>query len=362
MAKHFVIAVTNDLVTDQRVSRIANTLVEHGYKITMVGRILPNSLHIHRPYATKRFKLLFNKGALFYANYNIRLFFYLLFKKFNGVISNDLDTLPACFFASKLRNKKLVYDSHEYFTEVPELIDRKLQQKSWLFIEKLLLPKIKHAYTVSESIAFEYNLKYGTNFKIIRNLPTRKNHNPKLQKKDIIIYQGALNMGRGLELMIEAMQYISNYELWIAGTGDIDDTIKGLTNKLELNDKVKFLGRIPLNELHAITSKAQLGLSLEEDLGKSYRYALPNKMFDYIQAQIPVLVSNLPEIRNIIELYGVGEVLQNREPKNVANQIMQMLTNDEKLILWQRNLGKAANELSWENEKQKLLTIFESVI
>ena len=169
-------------------------------------------------------------------------------------------------------------------------------------------------------------------------------------------------MGRGLELMIEAMQYISNYELWIAGTGDIDDTIKGLTNKLELNDKVKFLGRIPLNELHAITSKAQLGLSLEEDLGKSYRYALPNKMFDYIQAQIPVLVSNLPEIRNIIELYGVGEVLQNREPKNVANQIMQMLTNDEKLILWQRNLGKAANELSWENEKQKLLTIFESVI
>ncbi len=358
MAKHFVIALTNDIVTDQRVSRIADTLVEQGYKITMIGRMLPHSMHLQRHYTTKRFKLWFNKGALFYANYNIKLFFYLLFKKFDGVLSNDLDTLPACFFLSRLRKKKLVYDSHEYFTEVPELVGRKFQQNAWLFFERLLLPKIKIAYTVSESIAFEYNLKYGTQFKVIRNLPVRR-HKTKIQKQNTIIYQGALNMGRGLELMIKTMQYINNYELWIAGTGDIDDKLKALTDELNLKHKVKFLGRIALAELHTITCKAKLGLSFEEDLGKNYRYALPNKIFDYIQAHIPVLVSDLPEMAHIVKEYEVGEVLKNRNPKNVAKQILQMLNTNEKLVLWKIHLAKAANELCWENEKQKLLAVFK---
>jgi glycosyltransferase involved in cell wall biosynthesis len=361
MAKHIVIAVTNDLVTDQRVARIADTLMDTGYKITLVGRMLPTQLPVTREYAVKRFHLLFNKGALFYANYSIRLFTFLLFKKYDAVLANDLDTLPGCFIAAILRRKVIIYDSHEYFTEVPELVNRGFQKKSWLRIEQFILPKIKFAYTVCESIANEYKFKYNTNFNVVRNLPTRK---PALQThtENVLMYQGALNLGRGIELMIETMKYLDNYTLWIAGAGDVEDELKTLVVKLNLSDKVKFLGRIPLNKLHALTSKAKLGLSFEEDLGLNYRFALPNKLFDYIQAQIPVLVSDLPEMQKVVTEFEVGEVLKFREPQKVAVQIMEMLNNDEEKHGWKKHLEKAASELCWENEKMKLITIFEKAI
>ena len=361
MAKHIVIAVTNDLVTDQRVARIADTLMDSGYKITLVGRMFPAQFPLSREYSVKRFHLLFNKGALFYANYSIRLFFYLLFKKFDAVLSNDLDTLPGSFIAAWLRRKVILYDSHEYFTEVPELVNRNFQKQTWIGIERFILPNIKFAYTVCESIANEYKLKYSTDFKVVRNLPTRK---PALQttSENVLIYQGALNLGRGIELMIETMQYLDDYTLWIAGAGDVEDDLKALTVKLNLSDKVKFLGRIPLNELHALTSKAKLGLSFEEDMGLNYRFALPNKLFDYIQAQIPVLVSDLPEMKRVVNEYRVGEVLKFRESQKVAEQILEMLNNKEEWLKMKRHLEKAASELCWENEKRKLITIFEKAI
>jgi glycosyltransferase involved in cell wall biosynthesis len=284
-----------------------------------------------------------------------------LFKKYDAVLANDLDTLPGCFMAAKLRKKTIIYDSHEYFTEVPELVNRNFQKQTWIGIEQFILPNIKFAYTVCESIANEYKLKYSTDFKVVRNLPTRK---PALQThtENVLIYQGALNLGRGIELMIETMQYLDDYTLWIAGAGDVEDELKTLVIKLNLSDKVKFMGRIPLNELHALTSKAKLGLSFEEDLGLNYRFALPNKLFDYLQAQIPVLVSDLPEMKKVVTEYEVGEVLKSRDPQKVAVQIMEMLNNDEEKNSWKKHLEKAASELCWENEKIKLITIFERAI
>ncbi|MCF6185522.1 MAG: glycosyltransferase [Bacteroidales bacterium] len=166
-----IISVTNDLVADNRVHKVADSLIKFGFEILLVGRKLPGSLHVNREYKTKRFKLLFNKGAMFYAFYNIRLFFFLLFAKADIFLSNDLDTLPANFIASKIRNKKLVYDSHEYFTEVPELVNRPKIKRIWENTEKRILPKIKFLYTVCNSIADIYNKKYGINMKVVRNIP-----------------------------------------------------------------------------------------------------------------------------------------------------------------------------------------------
>jgi glycosyltransferase involved in cell wall biosynthesis len=357
---HIIIAVTNDLVTDRRVAKVAETLHNAGHSITLVGRILPTGSPINRVYKTKRFNLLFNKGALFYANYNIRLFFYLIFKKFDIIISNDLDTLLASYIASKIKNKNIIYDSHEYFTEVPELINRKFQQRIWLLIEKLILPKLKYTYTVSQSIADEYNKKYGTDFKVIRNLPN-KTQPAGIEKQKVIIYQGALNIGRGIEFMIETMQYLSDYKLWIAGTGDIDNSLKKLANNLNLNNKVVFLGRLTPEKLYNYTCKAMLGLSLEEDLGKNYRFALPNKLFDYIQARIPVLVSDLPEMKKIVNEYNTGEILQSRKPADVALQIKNMLDNKSKYNNFIQNCNIAAEQLCWENEKKILLKIINNI-
>lgn len=139
--KKLVLTVTNNLVSDNRVHKVATTLVGMGFDVTLVGRTWPSNSKLNpRNYSTRRFALLFNKGFLFYANYNIRLFFYLLYKRFDVILSNDLDSLTACFVASKITRANLVYDSHEYFTELPELVDRPFVKMTWEKIESFILP------------------------------------------------------------------------------------------------------------------------------------------------------------------------------------------------------------------------------
>ena len=363
--KRIILAVTNDLVSDQRVHKIAMSLHETGCSVKLVGRVLPKSLPVgERKYKTKRFSLPFTKGPAFYAFYNIRLFLFLLFSRFDIVVANDLDTLPACFLASKIRFKKLVYDSHEYFTEVPELIHRKNIQSFWLKIEKFLLPKIKYSYTVCESIASIYKEKYGIDMKVVRNIPEKNNRiqigisKTKASAKKVIIYQGALNVGRGIENVIEAMQYIENAIFWIIGDGDIREGLKQLVFKYNVSEKVLFVGKVPFAELQRYTKQAHIGISLEEPEGLNYYFSLPNKLFDYLHAGIPVLISDLPEMRKIVEQYKTGEICESREPKKLAFQIQKMLTDDSLCSIWLKNIAHAKEELTWENEKKVLLGVY----
>lgn len=361
--KRIIITVSNDLNTDQRIQRVAQTLAQNGYQISLIGRILKNSQMVDLPYSCHRFRLWFNKGPFFYANLNIRLFWFLLWHKFDAVLSNDLDTLTACRLASLLKFKKIVYDSHEYFTEVPELVGRHFQKAVWKCIEKTFLPGVKHAYTVCRSLADIYQKQYHVPFAVIRNLPFRNRLiiEPPKRKSNIIIYQGALNLGRGIEMMIESMQYLTDYEMWIVGTGDIERALKEHANNQTMGGKVIFLGRLSPEKLRDITIQAKLGLSLEDDMGLNYYYALPNKLFDYIQARIPVLVADLPEMRGMVEQYGVGEWLTERTPEALARQIKNLLENSTKIEQIDRNLAIAAEELCWDNEEQKLIAIFNKV-
>lgn len=172
MQRKVIISVVSDLVTDQRVHRAAITLHEACYDVLVVGRQLKNSLPLQsQPYQTKRFKLWWETGALFYANYNLKLFFFLLMKRADILLSNDLDTLLPNFLISRFRKTKLVYDSHEYFTEVPELTSRPSIQKVWKKLEGFLLPRIKNMYTVNDSIASIYRKQYQLDVKVIRNVP-----------------------------------------------------------------------------------------------------------------------------------------------------------------------------------------------
>ena len=355
--KRIIISVTNDLVTDQRVSKVCNTLKELGFDILLIGRKLPNSLPLDRPYKTYRMSLLFNKGFLFYTEYNIRLFLKLLFTKKDILLANDLDTLIPNYLISRFLNKKILYDSHELFTEVPELINRPRVQKVWLKIEKNILPKLKNCYTVCQSIADYYNDKYNTDFKVIRNLPEKSKIEVTkfpfdVENKKIILYQGSLNIGRGLELMIDTMQYLENSIFVIVGDGDITNQLKQQVVDLKMEDKVKFLGKLTPKELKSITPQANLGISIEEDLGLNYRFVLPNKIFDYIQAEIPILVSDLPEMRQIVDNHKVGEIIIDRNPIELANQIKEILKKNYSV-----NLQSAKKVLIWSQEKEKLKAI-----
>jgi glycosyltransferase involved in cell wall biosynthesis len=335
-----------------------------GYNILLVGRKLENSLPLKRNYKTHRIDLFFNKGFLFYAEYNFRLFFYLLFKKKSIVLANDLDTLLANFLVSKLQKVKLVYDSHELFTEVPELINRPKTQKIWLKIEQWILPKLKNTYTVCLSIANYYNKKYSTNFKVVHNIPIyEKSKTNTLEQKNnaqkTIIYQGAVNVGRGLELLIDTMSYLKNYQLIIVGDGDILSDLKELVSKKQLDNNVQFLGKKTPLELKNITPLANLGVSVEEDLGLNYHFALPNKIFDYIHAKIPVLVSDLPEMAAIVKQFQIGEIIKDRTPKKLALQIEKILENDTDI--YQKKIEKATEKLQWKNEEKVLIDIFKNL-
>jgi glycosyltransferase involved in cell wall biosynthesis len=362
--KRIIVSVTSDLVSDNRVHKTCTTLAEMGFEVLLVGRKLPGSQPLSpRIYSAKRLKLLFRKGPLFYSCFNLRLFCLLLFSKFDLLLANDLDTLPANFMASKLKNKPLVYDSHEFFTEVPELVHRPRVKKIWEILEQKIVPKLKHAYTVCSSIAEVYTQKYSVPFRVVRNVPVATSSVQKAKKLSedagkIILYQGAVNIGRGLEQAILAMKFVQNARLVIAGDGDIRQDMEQLAESEGLAGKVQFLGRLSIKDLAKLTPQAALGLSVEEDLGLNYHYALPNKLFDYIQAHVPVLVTNLPEMAAIVKKYGIGVITDSLDPEVLAEIFSEMLTDANRRKIWKQNLETAAGELTWENEKKVLEEVF----
>ena len=335
-----------------------------GYDIYVIGRELPQSIPLKRVYKTNRMKLFFNKGFLFYAEYNIRLFCKLLFLKKDILLANDVDTLLPNYLISRLFRKKLIFDSHELFSEIPELVNRPTIKRIWQMIEKSIIPNIKNGITVSESIVNYYKQKYNSQFEVIRNVPFRTSVEQgefpfDRGNKKIILYQGSVNVGRGLELMIDAMPLIENVLFVIVGEGDITQQLKQKVEENKLSDKVIFLGRIAPESLQMITLLADVGISLEEGLGLNYRYALPNKLFDYIQAQIPVIVSNLPEMITIVKKYDVGIVLQERTTSYLAQQVTKILLEGKEP--WKDQLKNASEELNWQKESEKLIDFFNNL-
>ena len=362
-----IVSVTNDLVTDQRVHKVCNTLIGMGFGIYLIGRKLPDSMPIERNYETFRMKLLFNNGFMFYAEYNIRLFFKLFFLKKDVLLSNDLDTLLPNFLISKIFSKKLVYDSHELFTEVPELIDRPRIQNTWLSIEKFIFPRLKNVYTVNASIASIYKKKYNVDVEIIRNIAPLF-HNKSLDivlskkvkgtKKMLILQGSGINIDRGAEEAVTMMQYLENTVLYIIGSGDVFDKLKELVKTLKLEDKVFIKNRMSYQQLMEYTKISDLGLSLDKGTNLNYEYSLPNKAFDYIQAKTPLLVSNRKEIASLVLDNNIGLVVENLDPEKLAQVIKNLFIDQGLLKEWQENLVKAQKRYNWEKESEKLKQVF----
>lgn len=376
MEKTIVISVVSDLVTDQRVHRSAWALTRRGHRVVLVGRKLKKSLPLDkRPYETYRFNMLFETGFWFYAIYNIRLFFYLLFHRTDILMANDLDTLLANYLVAGIKNIPLVYDSHEYFTGVPELEHRPAIQRVWKAIEKFIFPKLKRICTVNDSIAKLYEDEYHKKITVVRNIPQKivvgENNIPATIRnklgieigKKIIILQGAgINIERGAEEAVEAMKFIDNAVLLIIGGGDVMPLLKETVQQNDLGKKVIFKGKMPYNELMQYTAAADLGLTLDKDTSTNYRFSLPNKLFDYIYANVPVLGSPLVEVKNIIETYRIGIVIDNHHPEHIADKIKFMLGDEGRINEWKKNLEIAAKDLSWSNEEKKLLSVFDGIL
>ena len=368
--KKIIISVSNDISTDQRVKKVCGTLNAMNYDILLIGRKRPTSLKLNRPYSTKRMKLIFNKGALFYAEFNIRLFILLVFSKVDIYHANDLDTLLANYLAAIIRKKPIVYDSHEYFTGVPEIQNKKIVKKVWLTIEQFIFPKLKHIITVNKSIAQLYKQEYNNDLRILRNVPNKlvtlklksKSELNIVEDKDIIITQGAgININRGIEELVEAMQYLNNVCLIIIGDGDVIPQLKKRVLELKLENSVIFKGRMPYNEMMQYTQHANLGITIDKDTNTNYKYSLPNKLFDFIHAGIPILASKIIEVEKIIKKYQIGLFINNHEPTHIANQIKYALDNKELISEWKSNTTLASKELNWEIEENTLKDLYKKI-
>jgi glycosyltransferase involved in cell wall biosynthesis len=353
--------VTNDLNYDQRMQKICNSLVIADHEVRLIGRVKRNSISLEqRNFEQKRISCLFEKGKLFYLEFNLRLIFYLLFIRCDVICAVDTDTLLGCTIAGKLRGKKLVFDAHEYFTEVPELEGRSTSKKLWESLEKFAVPKMDLCYTVNGSLAEIFQNKYKRKFEVIRNVPEFTG-SPSLSTSDekFILYQGALNKGRGLEELIASMAFLP-LKLKIAGEGDLSDELRQLSSDLKLNDKIEFLGLVKPDALKALTPKAFIGYNLLDNIGLSYYYSLSNKFFDYMHAEVPSLSNDFPEYSKINSVFEVS-VLTVPKKDQIVFAVNKLLLDPVYYNRLKQNCRSAKAEYSWQKEEKILLDLYKKL-
>ena len=280
-------------------------------------------------------------------------------------------------------------DCHELFPEVPEIQHKPLVKWVWRTLERWLMPKCNALLTVCNSIAEYYRLEYGVSMAVVRNLretsrrqdfetsrlrdfesksqrveesksgstpisdlqPPTSNLRPPTSDLRLLLYQGRVNLGRGVDWAIDALEWLPECHLVVAGDGDLLDQMKAYATTKPWADRIRFTGRITPDELHTLTPQADVGLVMLEDMGLNYHYALPNRIGDFVQAGVPMVVSDLPEMSAVVKRYRVGEVMRAPGAKALAESIKRVLEKGS------YDFGPARRDMDWNKEKQLLIKI-----
>lgn len=356
LKRSIIFTVTNDLSFDQRMIRICTTLQHAGFDVTLTGRRLPGSLPLTQlTFNQHRLTCIFNNGFLFYAEFNLRLFFYLLFHRADIHGAADTDTIIACSVSALIRSRKLTYDAHEYFTGVPELVNKPLVRAFWKLTERMFIPIASLHYTVSEGLAKRFTEEFKQSFHVLRNLPIAAKKTITEAKPTVFtfIYQGDLNPGRGLEETIDGIKELDAM-LWIAGDGPLRKALEERVQRNGIAHKVTFHGYMNREQLATLTARAHAGLNLLGDQSISYYHSLSNKFFNYIQAGIPQICADFPEYRRINEQYQVA-LLCSLSTAQFVDCAKQLMTDNSLYTNLSSQCLLAARELTWENESTQLI-------
>jgi glycosyltransferase involved in cell wall biosynthesis len=343
-------------------AKICRSLASRGYEVILVGRRSPGSLALEqKTFRQKRLNGIFKKGFLSYAEYNCRLFFYLLFRRIDLICAIDLDTIIPCYFISKLKGIPRVYDAHELFCEMKEVVTRPGIYKCWKYIEKHFVPKYRHGYTVSQPIAEEFTKMYGLNYSLIRNVPLLKPLHIPVKKEKYVLYQGAVNEGRSFETLIPAMADV-NARLIICGDGNFMEQVRSMVHRYGLNEKVIFKGMLPPAALKEYTLNAWVGVTLFENRGLSNYYSLANRFFDYIHAGTPQLCVGYPAYREINSRFGCAVLIDHPDKENISRELNNLLNNEPLYTSLQQNCIAAREVFNWEEEEKKLFSFYNSIL
>lgn len=362
-SKKLIFAVTNDLNYDQRMIRICSSLSHAGYDVTIVGRRLPASIQLAvMPYRQFRIKCFFHRGFMFYAEFNLRLFFFLLYKKSNLVCAIDLDTIIPCYLISVIKNIPRVYDAHELFCEMKEVVTRPRIYRFWKAVEKFTVPRFKYGYSVNDLISGEFRKLYQVCYQSIRNVPYRLSEHAPAMKRDkaMILYQGAVNEGRCFETLIPAFKSL-DARLVICGDGNFMTQAHEIVKQCHLEDKVEFKGWVSPEALKGYTQQAYIGLNIIENAGLNNTLSLANRFFDYIQSGLPQVCVSYPAYRQVNEDYNCAYLIDDTGTPAIVKAIQTLLNNDDLCNTLRVNCLRAASVFNWTVEEQKLLTFYQNI-
>jgi glycosyltransferase involved in cell wall biosynthesis len=368
-----VVSVISDLATDQRVLRTCRLLTSMGLEVHLLGRLLPQSPVLEDlPFRSTRLTLWFRKGPLFYLEFQWRLLRFLRRENPDIYYANDLDTLFPNRLLAHFRKKPIVYDSHEFFTGVPELQHAPLKRGLWTLLEKWLVPGLRHCITVNQAIAKSYSALYGNTWVVVRNIPESI---PVFQKTErsalglpehafIMVMQGSgINVDRGAEEAILSLKYLpEDVYLLIIGGGDVYDNLPELAASIGVSGRLIMKPRMPYRLMMEHTRNCNCGLSLDKPISLNYRNSLPNKLFDYFHAGIPVVVSCIPELEKIVSAYNAGLILTEVNPLKIADAIKLIHDSPGLNNSLREGAMGAAKTFTWQNESQNMKHLMQEVI
>ena len=359
--KRIAVLVSNDLNHDQRVLKTCATLQELSWIPFLIGRNMPGSAALSGPYGGKRLSVLFARGFLFYATLQCVLLVELLRTRCDAIWANDLDTLLPAFLASKWHGIPLIYDSHEFFTEAAGLTGRPFQRGVWLRLEHWLYPRLKSVITVNDSIANAYEKRYPTALsvrpRVVRNMPLKREFKTgKLQWREELgipkeavfaVLQGAyLDKDRGVKQAVEALRENLSWHLVVVGAGV---EFEWATRQVPSSDgRLICLPKMPFEKLCTLTAAADFGFSLDRGVHGNYWFSLPNKLFDYIHAGIPVVASPMPEVKKVVEDWQIGAVIDDHSPAAITKAVNAVLQIPS--VEWERRCSHASESLNWQAE------------
>ena len=360
-ARKIVCTVTNDLNYDQRMIRICTTLADAGYDVTLVGLKRRKSQPlVERPFKQVRLPIIAEEGKLMYAQYWVSLFFFLLFRPLDVICAIDLDTILPVYYVSRVRGKKRVYDAHEIFTELREVITRPAVHKMWLWIGKHTVPNFPVGYTIGEAYADDFKEKYGVQYKVVRNATILRPFTIPQRTERYILYQGAVNVGRCFEQLIPAMKDV-DATLIVCGEGNFYAQAIELARHHDVTDRVIFNGYVPPAQLVNYTVGATVGITLFEDTSLSNRLSLANRFFDYMHSAVPQLCIDYPEYRRVNSEVVIASLISDTSPASIAAALNQVLTDRAYYLRLQENCMKAREVYCWQEQAKTLLQVYDNL-
>ncbi len=388
MTATFVHVVLNPFTHDARVLRAASLGMELGGRVSVLAMHGPGLAESERVdgLEVRRFGLASRSlprrrawQMLKYAELAARMTAAGARIRPDLVHAHDLNALPIGWAIARLTGARLVYDSHELWADRSPGGNRPgWFTRTGIRAERFFGRRADAVITVSDGIAHLIERDAGLRVAgVIRNLPEPAPPSADSERggplrralgvgpdAPVLLYQGGLHPGRGLGVLVEAMARLprGRTTLVFLGAGSLRPELEARAGDLSLGGDVRFLDAVPPGELAAWTRGATLGLHPIEDRSLNHRHCLPNKLFEYIQAGVPVLVSDLPEMRRVVEEYRVGETCPPGDPAALAERIGAMLSDPSRLATYRRNTVRAASELNWNREKSRLAAVYRRLL